>query len=314
MNFCAIDWSISATKTDCPIRKEDWSSEQVQAKIANIEIKKLNEVSDFLEAIPENKENLSEEEILNNLSKIDFCQFDKEFGLDKKSNGTINEEEDEASDEYVSTTKKPKLDDYKSMSFGEKKELIPRFNGTMAPPAPPMFTPMLRPPAPPVCHSRGPPAPPGHSIPPPPPPHAIIDLTANPNPNANNNLQKVHVKFLYQKQASSVFKNQPVNSEVLMKKLNKHFSKVMNKSRKNSPEKGVMGNLSFFSSQNLVRFDGILDQKRSFIIASTIAKFSCLQEGMIDSFMANINNGNGSEFEKTDLDQFISILPSETEI
>ena len=30
--------------------------------------------------------------------------------------------------------------------------------------------------------------------------------------------------------------------------------------------------------------------------------------------MANINNGNGSEFEKTDIDQFISILPSETEI
>ena len=35
---------------------------------------------------------------------------------------------------------------------------------------------------------------------------------------------------------------------------------------------------------------------------------------MIDTFMANINNGNGSEFEKTDIDQFISILPSEIEI
>jgi hypothetical protein len=75
-----------------------------------------------------------------------------------------------------------------------------------------------------------------------------------------------------------------------------------------------MGNLSFFSSQNLIRFDGVLDQKRSFIIASTISKFSSLQEGMIHSFMANINNGNGSDLEKTDLDQFISILPSETEI
>ena len=35
---------------------------------------------------------------------------------------------------------------------------------------------------------------------------------------------------------------------------------------------------------------------------------------MINVFMANINNGNGSEFEKTDIDQFISILPSEIEI
>jgi hypothetical protein len=46
-------------KTDCPVKKDDWSSEQIQAKIANIEIKKLNEVSDFFENIPENKENLN---------------------------------------------------------------------------------------------------------------------------------------------------------------------------------------------------------------------------------------------------------------
>lgn len=71
-----------------------------------------------------------------NLSKIDFCQFEKDL---QRSNGTIAEEEGEASDEIVSTNKKaPKLDDYKSISFGEKKELMPRFNGTLPPPLPPM--------------------------------------------------------------------------------------------------------------------------------------------------------------------------------
>lgn len=124
------------------------------------------------------------------------------------------------------------------------------------------------------------------------------------------------MKFIYQEQALSVFPNsEPASKDLVLKKLTKYFSKVQpSKSRKNSPDKSVMGNLSFFSSQNLVRFDGILDQKRGLMIASSVAKFQCLQEGYIEAFMENINNGNGQDFEKSELDQFISILPNETEI
>ena len=45
--------------------------------------------------------------------------------IEKKSIGTINEEDGE-SDEIInnSTAKKVKLDDYKSMSFGKKDEII----------------------------------------------------------------------------------------------------------------------------------------------------------------------------------------------
>lgn len=66
--------------------------------------------------------------------------------IEKKSIGTINEEDydDEASDEIVmSTNKKVKLDDYRSISFGKKDEIISRFN---APPPPPPPAGMMRPP------------------------------------------------------------------------------------------------------------------------------------------------------------------------
>lgn len=46
------------------------------------------------------------------------------MGIEKKSIETINEE-NESSDEIVmSTSKKVKLDDYKSISFGKKDEII----------------------------------------------------------------------------------------------------------------------------------------------------------------------------------------------
>ena len=66
--------------------------------------------------------------------------------IEKKSIGTINEEDGE-SDEITnnSTAKKVKLDDYKSMSFGEKDEIIQRFN---APPPPPPKGVPLPPPLP----------------------------------------------------------------------------------------------------------------------------------------------------------------------
>ena len=59
------------------------------------------------------------------------------------------------------------------MSFGEKKELIPRFNGTIPPPPAPL--PRMRPPPPP-CHMPIPP----------PPPHAVIDLTSKSSKDQNN--------------------------------------------------------------------------------------------------------------------------------
>jgi hypothetical protein len=47
-------------------------------------------------------------------------------GINQNSIRTINEEDDDAtSDEIVmSTSKKVKLDDYKSISFGKKDEII----------------------------------------------------------------------------------------------------------------------------------------------------------------------------------------------
>jgi hypothetical protein len=101
-----------------------------------------------------------------------------------------------------------------------------------------------------------------------------------------------------------------------MKKLKKHFSKVIieQKPSKNPLDISVLGSLPFFSAQNLVRFDGILDQKRALIIVSSLLKFPIFQEKQIDEFIANINEGNGSEINKDHLDQFISIMPIENEI
>ena len=64
----------------------------------------------------------------------------------------------------------------------------------------------------------------------------------------------------------------------------------------------------------MIRFDGLLDQKRSIVIQSSIMKYKFLQEPHFSAFLDMVEAGKGAELDKNNIDQFVMLLPAEDEI